>query len=282
MNRHDTLGAVGLDRRTRHRNDGDHRPPWRRALSLVFTVAVVAVAVYLWPAMLGGSTRLVIVSGGSMEPTYHLRDIVVARDAGNTRVGDVVVFEVPEGRAEGMLIIHRILEVDDEGFFVTQGDDRTTPDQWQLTEDDIVGKPLLHIPKGGKALGFIQNIWVIALLVGMVVLFLLWPDADDAADEPEEEVEQQRLDDTDSLDDTSLDDTDALDRDDFERDEIRITAIDTTPDELARRWLDSELMAHVPAEVDHGIDDGIDEDIMADALDWLDQQLARFEQPVAH
>lgn len=269
MNRDDTLGAVGLGRRTRGRNDEDHMPPWRRALSFGFTIAVIAFTVYLWPAMLGGSTRVVIVSGHSMEPTYDLRDIVVARDAGNTRVGDVVVFEVPEGRAEGMLVIHRVLQVDDEGFFITQGDGRTTPDQWQLTEEDIVGKPLLHIPKGGRALGFIQNIWVIAFLVGMVVLFMLWPDADEDAD-GQAEVGQQRL------NDTSPDETDALDRD-----HSWIALIDTAPDELARRWLENELGAHAVAEIDDGVDE-IDEDVMADALDWLDQQLARFEQPVAH
>ena len=180
----------GTDHEHDHGHDGEHPEAlWRRLLSITFTIAVVVFTIYLWPAMLGGSSRLVVVSGHSMEPTYDLLDIVVARDAGDTRVGDIVVFEVPEGEAEGMLIIHRVLEVDDAGFFITQGDNRDTPDQWQLTEDDIVGKPLAHIPQGGKALGFIQNVWVIALLVGLVVLFVLWPDDDIEDDEDAEDTQ---------------------------------------------------------------------------------------------
>ena len=282
-------------------------PIWRRALSLAITAAVIALTVFLWPSMLGGQTRLIIVSGHSMEPTYDLRDIVVARDADGTEVGDVVVFEVPEGEAEGMLIIHRVLEIDDEGFFITKGDNRTTPDQWQLTEEDIVGKPLAHIPKGGKALGFIQNIWVVALLVGLVALFLLWPDANDDEDEEEGDEEQLLMASSTTAPDLdpvearwrALDDSRAHVRSDA-WDDVRVpvgfaepvtaeeSVVPETPtisapasddsdptgdlsaDEMAELWLDSEL------------ESVIDDDVMADAMAWLDQQLEGFEQPVVH
>lgn len=164
-------------------SDDDKPPLWRRTLSLLFTVLIIAGAVYLWPARLGGDTRLVIVSGHSMEPTYDLGDIVVARGGGTPEVGDTVVFAVPEGTAEGMLVIHRILELDEEGRFITQGDNRETPDQWPLTEADIVGEPLLHIPKGGVIVRFFQQLWVLAIVLGLLAMFLLWPDgANDQVD----------------------------------------------------------------------------------------------------
>lgn len=274
MKRNDTSGAIGLDRNARDRVDGERTSWWRRTLSVVFTIAVVAGAAYLWPAVLGGSTRIVIVSGTSMEPTYDLRDIVVVRDAEGTRIGDVVVFEVPEGEAEGMLVIHRVLKVDDDGFFITQGDNRTTPDQWQLTEDHIVGKPLLHIPKAGSVLGFIQNVWVIALLAGLAALCLLWPDEKDELDEPEDEETSVA---------TSTDDTDAFDRDAIwslvdspsidspvELPSTLTPAAAATPAEIAEIWLDGEL------------GNRIDANVMADAMAWLDEQLEQVEQLASH
>ena len=164
-------------------------PGWRNLLSMLFTVALVATVIFLWPAPLGGSTRLVIVSGSSMEPTYDFGDVVVTRGGDRPSVGDTVVFAVPNGTAAGMLVIHRIIGVDDEGYFVTQGDNRDTPDQWQLTDDDIVGQPLLHVPKGGHAVWFLQQWIVIAVLLGLLVMFLLWPTNDPQNDEQDEQDE---------------------------------------------------------------------------------------------
>ncbi len=291
----DSMMTIELDRSRSGVGVAEREPLWRRTISIVFTIAVIAITIYLWPALLGGSTRVVIVSGRSMEPTYDLRDIVVARDAGDTRVGDVVVFEVPEGKAEGMLIIHRVLEIDDDGFFITQGDNRTTPDQWQLTEENIVGKPLVHIPKGGKVLSFIQNIWVIALLAGIVVLFVMWPDDDEEDDEESVAPAVSTVAPTPvrAAAASSGDDTDAFERDAtwtlvdshavlqtvatqqaaaLSVDPAPIPSRASTPDELAQRWLDAEL------ELDHEIDD----DVMAEAMTWLDEQLEGFGQPVVH
>ena len=158
----------------------ERAPLWRRILSILFTLVIVAGTLYLWPAPLGGQTRAVVVSGHSMEPTYDLGDLVIVRERPTSEIGDTVVFEVPDGETgEGLLVIHRVVEVDDEGFFITQGDNRTTPDRWQLTEENIVGQPLAHLPHGGKLFQFLQQIWVIILLIGIVVVMVLWPSGDD-------------------------------------------------------------------------------------------------------
>ena len=49
-----------------------------------------------------------------------------------------------------------------------------------------------------------------------------------------------------------------------------VEPVEATVDELAERWLDSEL--------EHPIDDVV----MADAMAWLDEQLEGFSQPMAH
>lgn len=45
----------------------------------------------LWPTAWGGCTTTVVVSGGSMEPTYAPGDLLVAR-CGPVAVGDAVVY----------------------------------------------------------------------------------------------------------------------------------------------------------------------------------------------
>lgn len=166
----------------------EHRSHTRRVLGALVTLLIVGLAVYLWPARFGGSTRLVIVSGQSMEPTYDLGDIVIARDGAHYGVGDIVVFAVPEGEAKGLLVIHRIVGVDDNGNFATQGDNRESPDQWLLTQDDIVGTPLVHIPKGGLLVRAVQQWYVLAVILGVLAIVLVWPRSSDG-EHDEQDVE---------------------------------------------------------------------------------------------
>ena len=168
--------------RAERSQEQQRRSPPRRVLSMLLTALVVVGTIYLWPARFGGSTRLVIVSGHSMEPTYDLGDIVVARDGRDVGVGDIVVFAVPEGEAKGMLIIHRIVDTDADGRFITQGDNRDTPDQWHLTDDDVVGTPLVRVPKGGLVVRFLQQWYVLAAILGLLAILLLGPRSNDDDD----------------------------------------------------------------------------------------------------
>lgn len=193
-----------LDRPEPSRQSGptarsDERSVPRRMLSVLVTIVVLVFAIYLWPARLGGSTRLVIVSGDSMQPTYDLGDLVVSRDSGTIDLGDVVVFEVPTGPAEHMLVIHRVLEIDDDGTITTQGDNRATPDRWPLDRDDVVGEPVAHIPKAGLIVWMLRTPFVLACIAVLILALLLWPrdpktddvetDRDDDLDRPEPSAE---------------------------------------------------------------------------------------------
>ncbi len=151
------------------------KPVWRSALSALFTVAILASVVYLWPARLGGETRLVVVRGTSMEPVYHLNDIVVSREADDYEVGDIVVFSIPEGAGEGMLVIHRLVGQRDNGSWITQGDNRDSPDEFELYDDDLHGKPVIVAPRAGRLIVWSNNIYVLSVTLGLLVVFLLWP-----------------------------------------------------------------------------------------------------------
>lgn len=262
---------------------GDRRRPMRRALSWLFTIAIVAIMIYAWPARLGGLTRLVIVTGDSMEPTYDYGDLVVARGGGVPAVGDTVVFAVPDGPAEGLLVIHRVLSIDPDGTITTQGDNRDTPDQWPLASDDVVGEPVAHVPKAGLLVWMVRSPFVLACIVVLVVALLMWP--------------RSRPDDDGELDDGELDADDPValtgaGDDRFERpafghelwrleapSALTSSASVLTADRVAqrlrpRRIGDADGVELVLAPHVWDLGAPIDETIMAEAEAWVDEQLA--------
>lgn len=148
----------------------------RRLVDLAFLAAIAVTAWLLWPASLGGDTRLIAVEGASMEPTYHLGDVVIARENPNPKVGDVIVFRIPEGQpAAGLLIIHRIIAVWPDGTYKTQGDNRTTPDPFHIASSDIVGTPVLTLPRFGRFIGLASSPAVIGACTGLIATLMLWP-----------------------------------------------------------------------------------------------------------
>lgn len=119
----------------------------RRAWHIVSTAATVALlaalvigAFFFWPERFGGNTTLVLVSGNSMEPTLRNRDLVFAHSSSDHQVGDVIVYPIPDGQpGAGSFVIHRVIGGDGTSGYVTQGDNRTTPDPWRPTDDEVVG-----------------------------------------------------------------------------------------------------------------------------------------------
>lgn len=169
---------------------------------------IAAAFVVFWPASLGGNTRLIVVEGHSMEPTYHFGDLVVARRDDQPRIGEVIVYRVPRGEAAaGMLVIHRVKSIRPDGSFETQGDNRTTPDPWHIRSGDIAGSPVIALPHAGRLIGICSSPLVVGGASGLLVVFLMWPGRPRRA----------RVDDTVSPPEYV----------DF--------------DDLARRWLDEEL-----------------------------------------
>ena len=163
-------------------------PLWRRILSGTFTGVLILTSVYLWPARFGGATNAVVVRGTSMEPGYELNDIVMVRARDEYEIGDIVLFEIPDGEAAGMRVIHRIVAKHEDGTWMTQGDNREHPDQFHLEDEHLLGTPTFHIPEVGRLLQLASNTYVLSAGIGVGIVFLLWPqgasEAPAAADAP--------------------------------------------------------------------------------------------------
>ena len=134
---------------------------------------LVAWVVYLRPVSLGGPADYVIVSGHSMEPTFHPGDVVVALSQPSYVRGDVVVYRVPHGEtAAGDRVIHRIVGGSANTGYVLKGDNKVGVDPWRPEAQDVLGKERLLIPHAGVALLFLRTPLGIAILAGLTTLLV--------------------------------------------------------------------------------------------------------------
>jgi signal peptidase I len=140
-----------------------------RAASISVTIALMLAAVWLfWPSALGGGTTYVSTHGISMEPQFHTGDLAILRPDLSYSVGDVVAY-----RSDSLdtIVMHRIVSVDGDRF-VIQGDNNTWLDGDKPSEDEILGKLFIRIPRGGKALAALQSPGPLAV-VGIAVLAVI-------------------------------------------------------------------------------------------------------------
>ncbi len=144
-----------------------------RAPSIVAAVLSVFLSLMGWlvfaPAQLGGSVTYVIVNGNSMEPGFHLGDLVLVRPETIYRVGDAVTYRNEE---LGTFVFHRILgkELD---RFILKGDNNAWIDSYRPRQDEIVGKLWVSVPKFGKAIEWVRVPLHMALTIGLLVGILM-------------------------------------------------------------------------------------------------------------
>ena len=91
----------------------------------------------------------IVIATNSMYPTIERGDIVIKDrlDVEDAKIGDVIIYDL-----NGASIIHRIIQINktSEGmFFVTKGDNNTSPDALYVQESQIHGKIITTIPKAG-------------------------------------------------------------------------------------------------------------------------------------
>ena len=144
----------------------------RRSLA---ATALIALTIMCWPRALGGDASFVIVSGRSMEPTYHSGDTLFARAVQHPKPGQVVVYRVDRQHAgAGQLIVHRVRARNADGTMVMQGDNRGTVDDTHPTDSAVVGSPIVNLgPLPVRLMMMLPTI--IAVLVSLGVTKLLWP-----------------------------------------------------------------------------------------------------------
>ena len=91
--------------------------------------------------------RTSFVLSESMEPTIMTHALcltdMVHKDV---KVGDVVVYRHTYEDGPTVLIVHRVIEIRDDGI-VTKGDNNEEADGWVTPKEDIIGK-IIHVWNG--------------------------------------------------------------------------------------------------------------------------------------
>ncbi len=124
--------------------------------------------IFFRPVLLGGDVAYIKVAGSSMEPTFQGGDLVVVHAQESYQRGDVIAY-----RADGGIVIHRIVGGNGQAGFDTQGDNQPYPDAWRPTNDQIVGSQIVHVPSAGVITDILQNPTVLACAAFAAVAFVV-------------------------------------------------------------------------------------------------------------
>ncbi len=80
-----------------------------------------------------------VVTSGSMVPTFHKGDMFLAQAIViEPEVGDIVMFNRPDIY---LPVAHRIIGLSEDRIYT--GGDASGPDEWHITEDDIIAEAVL-------------------------------------------------------------------------------------------------------------------------------------------
>ena len=84
---------------------------------LIIGIALIPLAIYLWPAALGGDTQFLLVEGQSMLGTIEPGSFVVLKAQESYEVGDIIGFSTDiQSAFSGRNVVHRIIEERDDGW----------------------------------------------------------------------------------------------------------------------------------------------------------------------
>ncbi len=122
----------------------------RRTIA-VWTSAIIAVGLVWWfilPPALGGRTTLFVTRGVSMQPYIHQGDLALLHKKSHYEVGDIIAFKAKSINA---ISLHRIIAIDSDGRYTTQGDANPQPDLDHPTASEVFGK-LDHLYEGAGGL----------------------------------------------------------------------------------------------------------------------------------
>lgn len=136
------------------------------------------------PSIFGYSSLM--VATGSMSGTIEEGDLIIIKDTGDYKIGDIVTF-FQDG--DDIPTTHRIYSIDEEGKWITGGDANNTFDKRSITSDEIIGEVVLVIPYVGTFIdwavegGGLIYIIGIFLILGLGIYIIKGDD-----DEEEEET----------------------------------------------------------------------------------------------
>lgn len=131
------------------------------------------------------------ILSGSMEPTISAGDLVICKEQDSYNVNDPVLFE-----DQGFLVLHRIVDIDEDGDFITKGDANNVNDKAEIQPENVYGKMTGVLHGWGSTLSYLSSrmgaFWTI--LVSLFIYLALDAGKDllkEDSEQEEETIEEQ-------------------------------------------------------------------------------------------
>jgi len=144
---------------------------------IIFAFSGAFLVFIILKVSLNTETPVVVVISGSMEPNIHEGDLlfVMGTDAGEIKIGDVIVFDASWGPQEP--IVHRVIDIQNitgVWHFETKGDANSDSDPDLVSQYDVLGVVVGRIPYIGWVKLFLERYnLLIPLLVIISVLLVI-------------------------------------------------------------------------------------------------------------
>ncbi len=149
---------------------------WSKPLSsALWLVVTVAVWIVFAPIQAGGRAAYIVVIGKSMEPNFHLGDLIIVQQDSNYKIGDIVAYKNAQLNNN---VFHRIIGVENR-HYILKGDNNSWVDTYQPSSEEVIGKLWVYLPGVGKIIQRIRTPLNMALIVGVlagVALFSSWKE----------------------------------------------------------------------------------------------------------
>lgn len=140
---------------------------WEKTTASILALLIMIVMWILFaPTHFGGKAAYVILSGNSMQPNFSRGDLVITHQQTYYHIDDIVAYQHP---IIGY-VFHRIVAKDEGNNFILKGDHNDWEDAYHPSEQEIVGKLWVHLPKLGKTLVTLRSPFIFAILILIFVL----------------------------------------------------------------------------------------------------------------
>lgn len=149
---------------------------------ILYPVIIIYLLIAIAPLIFG--IRPYIVLSASMEPTIMTGALgyINTKDCDDVNTGDIVAYTM----GGEITVIHRIIEENEDGTYVTKGDNNEDADFVTLHPSQIVGTVVGSIPKLGYITSWLQSKQGIIISVGLVLVGLISSWIDDRSSRKEE------------------------------------------------------------------------------------------------
>ena len=137
------------------------------------TVIMIVMWLVFAPTQVGGMASYIVIIGKSMEPNFHIGDLVVVHREPAYQVGDAIVYRNLDLDS---FVFHRIAS-EQLGHYVLKGDNNAWVDTYQPAREEILGKLWLYVPRGGETIQKMRrpiNMAFTAAILGIILVLSLF------------------------------------------------------------------------------------------------------------